>query len=120
MAQTPQDYLDSVPEAGRPWLDEFWGHVEQRCPELPLAMFRGVPMFKFADSYLKGYVMFTATSTRFVTHAIDFDLIAETRGELAGASGGKGSVSVAYAHADAKPRLKQLVDEVLRRHGLLA
>lgn len=120
MSDSPQHYLESVPVAGRPWLSEFWGHVEQQCPDLPLTMFRGVPMFKFGDSYLKGYVMLTATQTHFVTHAIDFDLIAETRAGISGAAGGKGSVSVRYANTDAKPRLKQLVDDVLRRHGFVA
>ena len=76
-------------------------------------------MFKFADSYLKGYVMFTATKTHFVAHAIDFDLVAETREAIKGTAGGKGSVSVKYANTDAKPRLQQFVDDVLRRHDYL-
>ena len=120
MAQTPQEYLDEVPDAGRPWLREFWEHVESRCPDLPLVMFRSTPMFKFADSYLKGYVMFTAASTHFAVHAIDFDLVSATREAIPGAAGGKGSVSVKYRNIDAKPRLKEFVDDVLRRHGYLA
>ncbi len=117
-AENPQEYLASVPEAGQAWLTEFWAYVEQRCP-VPLTMFRSVPMFKFADSYLKGYVMFTATKTHFVAHAIDFDLVAETREAIKGTAGGKGSVSVKYANTDAKPRLQHFVDDVLRRHGYL-
>lgn len=120
MAETPEQYYEQSPEAGRPWLREFWQHVQSQCPDLPLTMFRGVPMFKFADSYLKGYVMFTTTKTHFVAHAIDFDLVTETRQAIKGAAGGKGSVSVTYANTDAGPRLKQYVDAVLRRHGLLA
>ena len=119
MADSPKQYLADSPETGRPWLTEFWHYVEQRCPEVPLTMFRGVPMFKFSDSYLKGYVMFTATKTHFVTHAIDFDLVAQTREAITGAAGGKGSVSVKYANTAAKPRLQQFVDDVLRRHGYL-
>ena len=118
MADSPEQYLADSPETGRPWLTEFWAYVQQRCP-VPLTMFRSVPMFKFADSYLKGYVMFTATKTHFVAHAIDFDLVAETREAIKGAAGGKGSVSVKYANTDAKPRLQQFVDDVLRRHGYL-
>lgn len=120
MAESVEQYLAGVPEAGRPWLTEFWAFVEQQAPQLSLTMFRGVPMFKFADSYLKGYVMFTATKTHFVAHAIDFDLVAETREAIRGAAGGKGSVSVKYANSDAKPRLQQFVDDVLRRHGFVA
>ncbi|MCW3159087.1 hypothetical protein [Micropruina sonneratiae] len=119
MADSVEQYLADVPEAGRPWLQEFWAFVERRVPQLSLTMFRGVPMFKFADSYLKGYVMFTATKTHFVAHAIDFDLVAETREAIRGAAGGKGSVSVTYANTDAKPRLQQFVTDVLRRHGYL-
>lgn len=120
MADTPEQYLAQAPEAGRPWLTEFWQHVQSQCPDLPLTMFRGVPMFKFADSYLKGYVMFTATTTHFVVHAIDFDLVSGTREAIKGAAGGKGSVSVRYANSNAKPTLKGFVDEVLRRHGFIA
>lgn len=119
MAENPEQYYDESPEAGKPWLREFWTHVERQCPDLPLIMFRGVPMFKFADSYLKGYLMFTATKTHFVAHAIDFDLVAETREAIKGTAGGKGSVSVKYANTDAKPRLQHFVDDVLRRHGYL-
>ena len=119
MAENPEQYYDESPEAGKPWLREFWTHVERQCPDLPLIMFRGVPMFKFADSYLKGYVMFTTTKTHFVAHAIDFDLVSETRSAIKGAAGGKGSVSVRYANTDAKPRLRQYVDDVLRRHGFI-
>lgn len=119
MAETPQEYLEEVPQAGRPWLTEFWTHVQSQCPELPLVMFRSTPMFKFADSYLKGYVMFTAATNHFAVHAIDFDLVAATRAEIPGAAGGKGSVNVKYTNTDAKPRLKGFVEDVLRRHGYL-
>lgn len=119
MAESPEDYLEGAPEAGRPWLREFWAHVEARSPELPLTMFRGVPMFKFDDSYLKGYVMFTAAKTHFSTHAIDLDLVEQARTAIPGAAGGKGSVSVKYGNVDARPALKEFVDAVLRRHGFL-
>ena len=117
-AENPREYLASVPEAGQAWLTEFWANVEQHCP-VPWTSVRSVPMFKFADSYLTGYVICTATKTHFVAHAIDFDLVAETREAIKGAAGGKGSVSVKYANTDAKPRLQQFVDDVLRRHGYL-
>ncbi len=120
MAVTPEEYYDDAPEVGRPWLTEFWNHVAQQCPDLPLTMFRSTPMFKFTGSYLNGYVMFTTAKTHFSVHAIDFDLVAETRAAISGAAGGKGSVSVKYANTDAKPRLKEFVDTVLRRHGFLA
>jgi hypothetical protein len=116
-AETPQQYLDAAPEPGRPWLEEFWAHVQQHCPDLPLVMFRSTPMFKFTDSYLKGYVMFTAAKGHFSAHAIDFDLVAAAQQSIKGAFGGKGSVSVKYANTDAKPQLIDFVDDVLRRHG---
>lgn len=114
-----QDYLAQAPEAGRSWLEEFWAYVAERAPGLPPTMFRGVPMFKFAASYLQGYVMFTAAKEHFAVHAIDFDLIAAAQQSIPGAKGGKGSVTVRYANDAAKPALRQLVDDVLERHGFL-
>lgn len=119
MAESPEEYLAAVPEAGRPWLREFWDHVAVRNPDLELTMFRGVPMFKFADSYLKGYVMFTAAATHFAAHSLQFDLIAETKAAIPGAFGGKGNVSVKYKNTDAIPALKSYVDAVLAAHDLL-
>jgi hypothetical protein len=118
-AESPQAYLESVPEIGRPWLREFWDHVEQRSPAMQAVMFRGVPMYRFADTYQKGYVMFTAAQTHFAVHAIDFDLIAAAQKSIPKAAGGKGSVTVKYPNEAAKPALKQLVDAVLARHGFL-
>ena len=81
-------------------------------------MFRQVPMYRFADSYLKGYVMFTATKTHFVAHAIDFDLIEQAKQAIPGAKGGKGTVAISYPNLpDAVPQLKELIDQVLERHG---
>lgn len=120
MAESPEEYLDAAPDAAQPWLREFWEHIQGRNPDLDLTMFRGVPMFKFADSYLKGYVMFTAAKTHFAAHAVDFDLVEQARAQIPGAAGGKGNVSVKYANAEAKPALKTFVDGVLRRHGFLA
>lgn len=116
MAESPQDYLEHAPEAGRAWLEDFWAHVENRAPRLHVIMFRGVPMWKFANSYLSGYVMFTAAKGHFSAHAIDFDLVAAARQDIAGAFGGKGSVSVKYPNAAAVPGLKRFVDAVLERH----
>jgi len=114
MADSPEDYLAAAPEAGRPWLTEFWDHVRRHSPELELAMFRGVPMFKFERSYQDGYVMFTAAKGHFSAHSLAFELIEETKAEIPGSFGGKGCVSVKYANEEAKPALKAYVDEVLR------
>ena len=118
--ETPQQYLDAAPEAARPWLEEFWAHVREKAPTLDLVMFRQTPMFRFADSYLKGYVMVTAAAKHVSVHALEFDLVAATKQRIPGAFGGKGCVSVKYANTDAKPALKEFVDEVLARAGLLA
>ena len=115
---SPEEYLDAAPEAGQPWLREFWDYVRTNYPSLELTMFRQTPMFKFEDSYLKGYVMFTAAKSHFATHAIDFDLVQSARESIAGAGGGKGNVSVKYPNDAAKPALKAVVDEVRARHGI--
>ncbi|MGC3995265.1 MAG: hypothetical protein QM779_14310 [Propionicimonas sp.] len=119
MAESAQDYLETAPDAGRPWLEEFWSYVGRRAPRLEPTIFRGVPMWKFSDSYLKGYVMFTAAKGHFSAHAIDFDLVADAQAAIPGAFGGKGSVSVKYANTAAKPALEEFVDAVLARHGFL-
>lgn len=115
MIETPEQYLEAVPDVARPWLTEFWNHLAERAPELEPSMFRQVPMYKFAVSYLSGYVMFTAAKAHFSVHALEFDLIAEAQRTIPGAFGGKGSVSVKYANEAAKPALLELVDAVLAR-----
>ena len=117
MTASPEQYLAAVPGPGRAWLTEFWAHVAERAPGLEPTMFRQVPMYKFADSYLKGYVMFTAAKGHFSVHCLEFDLIANAQATIPGAFGGKGSVSVKYANEAAKPALFALVDAVLAQHG---
>lgn len=119
MAETPQEYLAEAPAAGGAWLEEFWAHVRDRNPDLAWVMFRSTPMFKFGPYTRDGYVMFTAAAKHFSAHSIQFDLVAQAQAAIPGAFGGKGSVSVRYANEDAKPALKDYVDEVLRRHDLL-
>ena len=118
MIETPQQYLDAAPAAGRPWLREFWEYVHSKYPSQELVMFRQTPMFKFEQSYLDGYVMFTAAKSHFATHAIDFDLVQAARASIPGAGGGKGNVSVKYPNAAAKPALRSFVDAVMARHGI--
>jgi hypothetical protein len=116
--ETPQQYLDSAPAVGKPWLREFWDYVHSTYPSLELEMFRQTPMFKFQQSYLDGYVMFTAAKSHFAAHAIDFDLVQEARTSIPGAGGGKGNVSVKYPNEAAKPALRSFVDAVMARHGI--
>lgn len=121
MAGTVEEYLADAPEAGRPWLEEFWQHVRSRNPDLELTMFRSTPMFRFGPSYRSdGYVMFTAAAKHFSAHALEFDLVEQAQASIPGAFGGKGAVSVKYDNVAAKPALKRFVDEALRRRGFLA
>lgn len=118
MIETPLAYLEAAPEAGRPWLTEFWAYVEQHYPSVAVTMFRQTPMYKFESSYLRGYVMFTAAAKHFSAHAIDFDLVQQAKDAIDTSFGGKGSVSVRYAHEAAKPALRDFVDAVMARHGI--
>lgn len=118
MAESVEQYLAEAPPQAQPWLTELWDHVHTEAPTLELTMFRGVPMFKFADSYLKGYVMVTAAKSHLAVHAIDFDLIEQAQATIPGAKGGKGNVAISYPKLpDAIPQLKDLIDQVLKRHG---
>ena len=117
MSESPQEYLSAAPEAGRPWLTEFWDYMSSAHPELEPTMFWGVPMYKFGRSYLDGYVMFTAARSHFAVHALEFDLVERFRSAIAGAAGGKGSVTVKYSAESAKPALREFVDAVIARHS---
>ena len=118
MFTTPEEYYDAAPEAGKPWLHEFWEYVRTAYPGQELTMFRQTPMFKFGRSYHDGYVMFTAAKSHFATHAIDFDLVQQAKDSIPGAAGGKGNVSVKYTNDSAKPGLRSFVDAVMARHGI--
>lgn len=120
MAESIEQYLAEAPEVARPWLTELWDYVRSLAPSLELTMFRGVPMFKFSNSYLKGYVMVTAAKSHLAVHAIDFDLVEEARQAIPGAKGGKGNVAVTYPKlAAAAPGLKDFIASVLTRHGYI-
>ena len=119
MALSPEEYLAAAPSAGQEWLREFRDHLAKVSPGLAPVMFRQVPMYRFFDSYQKGYVMFTAAKNHFAAHAIDFDLVESARQAIPGAFGGKGSVAVKYSNTSARPALKQFVNTVLDRHGFL-
>lgn len=118
MIESPEQYLDAAPAAGRPWLTEFWDYVATHYPSVPPVMFRQTPMYRFADSYLKGYVMFTTAAKHFSAHAIDFDLVQDAKDAIEKSFGGKGCVSVKYDREDAKPAIRAFVDAVMARHGI--
>ena len=115
---TVEEYLATLPEPARGWVSEFIDDTAAHYPSVPLVMFRQRPMFKFGASYQQGYVMFTAAKHHFAAHAIDFDLVEQTRAAIPGARGGKGSVAVKYTNEGAKPELRRFVDAVMARHGV--
>jgi hypothetical protein len=73
-------------------------------------------MFRFGDSYLKGYVMFTATKKEMSAHAIDFDLVDVAKATVGGSQPAKGCVKVKYTDYASKPVVYELVDAVMARH----
>jgi len=116
--ESAEQYIASLPEDAQAWMREFTEYVAGHYPTVPYLMFRGRPMFKFEGTYLKGYVMFTAASKHFTAHAIDFDLIEESKPRFPRASFGKGSIKIPYADLDAKQPLREFVDAVMARHGV--
>jgi hypothetical protein len=105
--------LESANDQGREWLAEFYEYMDTTYPDLPWTMFRQVPMYKFKRSYQEGYVMFTAASTHFSLHILDFALVEELKATLDRASFGKGSIKVKYRDTDLIPVLKQTIDRVI-------
>lgn len=116
-ATTVQEFLDDQTPEAHAWLREFHDYVHRHYPEVPLIMFRGVPMFRFSDSYLKGYVMFTPSKAGGAAHAIDFDLVDAAKARVGGSQPNKGCVKVKYADEGAKAVVRDLIDGVMERHG---
>ncbi|TLG77519.1 hypothetical protein [Culicoidibacter larvae] len=117
MFETPQQYIESLPEIAQAWMNEFIDYTAAKYPQVPLVMFRQRPMFKFSDKYTEGYVMFTAASTHFTVHSMEFDLVEAMKEKLPKASFGKGSIKVKFNDEAAKPALYEYVDAVMARHG---
>lgn len=117
-AETPEEYIAAQPADGQKWVREFHAYVAEHYPSVPLIMFRGVPMFRFADSYLKGYVMFTATKTEMSAHAIDFEFVDEAKAKVGGSQPAKGCVKVKYTDEASKPVVRELIDRVMAKHGI--
>ncbi len=118
MIETLEAYLAELDEPARTWVAEFTDYVGAAYPSLQVTMFRQRPMFKFGRTYTDGYVMFTAAKSHFTLHAIEFDLIEAFRPRLPRASFGKGSIKVKFGDVDAKPVLREFVDQVMARHGV--
>jgi hypothetical protein len=117
-AASPEEYIASLPADAQSWMREFTAYVATHYPTVPYLMFRRRPMFKFEGTYLKGYVMFTAASKHFTTHAIDFDLIEGAKPRFPRASFGRGSIKIPFDDDAAKQPLREFVDAVMQRHGV--
>ncbi len=115
---TVEEYLASLPEPARAWVDEFVTDTAAHYPSVPLVMFRQRPMFKFGATYQQGYVMFTAAKTHFTVHSVEFDLIEQLKARLPKAQFGKGSTKVRFTDEAAKPVLFDYVATVMERHGI--
>lgn len=115
---TVAEYLESLPEPGRSWVQEFVDDTAAHYPSVRPVLFRQRPMFKFGASYRQGYVMFTAAKTHFTVHSVEFDLIEQLKRRLPAAQFGKGSVKVRFTDQAAKPILCDYVAAVMSRHGV--
>jgi uncharacterized protein YdhG (YjbR/CyaY superfamily) len=113
MITTPQEYLESLDDNGREWLTEFFNYMSEKYPEYPITMFRQRPMYKKENSYLKGYLMFTASKSHFAIHTLQFDIIEEMKSILSGAQYGKGCVKIKYKDVDKITALKEMCDKVI-------
>ena len=113
MITTPQEYIDSIEGAGREWLLEFAGYMQNRHPHIKPVMFRQRPMYKVG----KSYVMFTATKTHFSMHTLNFELIEELKQRIPQSGKGKGCVSIKYTNEQAKPILKAMCDRIIEQNS---
>lgn len=114
MMETRQQYIDSVSEQGKEWLLEFYNYMDSKYPMLEATIFRQRPMYKFKNSYLDGYIMFTIAKTHFTFHTLNFELIEEVKPKLPNADFGKGSIKVKFWDKEAVPILKKLCDKIVK------
>ncbi|WP_147572893.1 hypothetical protein [Cellulomonas massiliensis] len=115
--ETPQDYLDSLDEPARGWVTHLVRYAERRSG-IGAELFRSRPMVKVGRTWQDGYVLVTAAKDHGTVHALDFDLVDETRRLLPRAGSGRGSVRARYDDEAAVAVLERLVDRVLERHGV--
>lgn len=115
--ETPQEYLDSLDEPARGWVTHLVRYAERRSG-IDAELFRSRPMVKVGRRWQDGYVLVTAAQGHGTVHALDFDLVDETRALLPRAGSGKGSVQARYDDAAAVEVLERFVDRVLERHGI--
>lgn len=111
MIETVEQYLEALNPEGKAWVGEFINYVLVKYPERKITMFRQCPMFKKKDSYLDGYVMFTAAKTHFSFHTLNFTIITKAKNLLPKAEFGKGSIKVKYKDIEVKPIIKKLCDD---------
>lgn len=113
MIETVEQYLETLNPEGKAWVGEFIDYVLGKYPERKITMFRQRPMFKKKDSYLEGYVMFTAAKTHFSFHTLNFDIITKAKSLLPNAGFGKGVLKVKYKDIEAKSIIKKLCNDEL-------
>jgi len=65
----------------------------------------------------KSYVFFTVAKTHFTVHTLDFDIIENMKTLLPKAGYGKGCIKVKFTDKDAKPLLKKMCDEVVKKNN---
>jgi uncharacterized protein YdhG (YjbR/CyaY superfamily) len=112
MLKTPQEYVDTLTGAGKEWLIEFLSYMDETHSSLKPIMYRQRPMYKIG----KSYVFFTVAKEHLTVHTLDFDIIEKMKTILPKADFGKGCVKVKFSDANAKPQLKAMCDEVVKKN----
>jgi hypothetical protein len=115
MIESFEEYIESVGEDGKNWLNEFYKYMKEKHPTNKVSMFRQRPMYKFGEKYTDGYVMFTIAKEHFTLHILDFELVEKAKTRIKKASFGKGSIKVKFSENDAIPELKKIIDETIKR-----
>ncbi len=116
MIKNKEEYLSSLNEIELSWVNEFIDYIDTNYQFLTITIFRQLPMYKFYDSYLKGYILLSTNKNEFVIHTLYFDIIENMKNILPNAKFGKGCVKVKFKDIYAKPYLKQMIDTIIIKY----
>lgn len=101
MVKTVDEYISTLEEPGRAWVQEFVGFMRREYPGVSEGISYQIPTYKTGNTY----VAFSTAKAHFTFHTLDFARLEKLKEELPGIRFGKGSAKVPYDDVGAKPAL---------------
>lgn len=101
MVKTVDEYIGTLAEPGRAWVQEFVGFMRREYPGVSEGISYQIPTYKVGNTY----VAFSTAKAHFTFHTLDFARLERLKEELPDIRFGKGSAKVPYDCEEAKPAL---------------